>query len=120
MRSVMLEKIKALIVDDEIDVCYLLSSILKYNNLQASYVHSIGEAKRVLKEGHHSIIFLDNHLPDGFGINFIDEIRTLNPRVKIVMITAHDSNNDRNKAYEKGVDRFIGKPFTRESILNAV
>ena len=34
MRSIMQEKLKALIVDDEIDVCYLLSSILRYKNLQ--------------------------------------------------------------------------------------
>ena len=120
MRSIMQEKLKALIVDDEIDVCYLLSSILRYKNLQAHYVNSISEAKRVLKEDHHSIIFLDNHLPDGFGINFIDEIRKINPDVKIVMITAHDTNNDKGKAYERGVDRFIGKPFTRETILSAI
>lgn len=120
MRSAIQEKIKALIVDDEIDVCYLLSSILKYENLQASYVNSISEAKKVLKEGHHSIVFLDNHLPDGFGINFIEEMKKLNPRVKIIMITAHDTNSDRNRAYEKGVDQFIGKPFTRESIVNAI
>jgi two-component system, OmpR family, response regulator len=120
MRSIMQEKLKALIVDDEIDVCYLLSSILKYKNLQASYVNSIGEAKRVLKENHHSIIFLDNHLPDGFGINFIDEIRKLNPHVKMVMITAHDTNNDMNRAYERGIDQFIGKPFSRETILNTI
>jgi DNA-binding NtrC family response regulator len=120
MRNAMKEKTKALIVDDEIDVCYLLSGILKYKNLQATYVNSISDAKKVLKEGHHSIVFLDNHLPDGFGINFIDDIRKLNPRVKIVMITAHDTNNDRNRAYEQGVDQFIGKPFTRESIFNAI
>jgi len=37
-----------------------------------------------------------------------------------VMITAHDTNNDRNRAYEQGVDQFIGKPFTRESIFSAI
>ena len=120
MRSVMYEKLKALIVDDEIDVCYLLSSILKYKNLQASYVKSISEAKRVLTEDHHSIIFLDNHLPDGFGVNFIREIKKLDPGIKIVMITAHDSNNDKDVAYEQGVDQFIGKPFTRETIFSAI
>jgi DNA-binding NtrC family response regulator len=120
MRSALQEKTKALIVDDELDVCYLLTSILKYKNLQTSYVNSIGEAKRVLNEGHHSIVFLDNHLPDGYGINFINEIRKLNPQIKIVMITAHDTNNDRNRAYEQGVDQFIGKPFTRESIFSAI
>lgn len=120
MRSAMQEKINALIVDDEMDVCYLLSSILKYKNLQTRYVNSIGEAKRALKEDRPSIIFLDNHLPDGFGMNFIDEIKRLNPEVKIVMITAHDTNNDRNRAYEHGVDQFIGKPFTRDSIFSAI
>ena len=120
MRSVMHEKLKALIVDDEIDVCYLLGSILKYKNLQASYVNSISEAKRVLREDHHSIIFLDNHLPDGFGVNFIREIKKLDPGIKIVMITAHDTNNDKNEAYEQGVDQFIGKPFTREAIFSAI
>jgi DNA-binding NtrC family response regulator len=120
MRSAMQEKINALIVDDEMDVCYLLSSILKYKNLQTRYVNSIGEAKRALKEDLPSIIFLDNHLPDGFGMNFIDEIKRLNPEVKIVMITAHDTNNDRNRAYEHGVDQFIGKPFTRDSIFSAI
>ena|SRR6476646_2751150 len=120
MRSVMYEKLKALIVDDEIDVCYLLSSILKYKNLQASYVNSISEAKRVLREDHHSIIFLDNHLPDGFGVNFIREIKKLDPGIKIIMITAQDTNNDKDKAYEQGVDQFIGKPFTRETIFSAI
>jgi len=120
MRSVMHEKLKALIVDDEIDICYLLGSILKYKNLQASYVNSISEAKRVLREDHHSIIFLDNHLPDGFGVNFIREIKKLDPGIKIIMITAQDTNNDKNEAYEQGVDQFIGKPFTRETIFRAI
>lgn len=120
MRIAMQEKLKALIVDDEMDVCYLLGSILKIKNLQARYVNSIGEAKRALQEDHHSIIFLDNHLPDGFGVNFIKEIRKLDPHAKIIMITAHDTNNDRNSAYEQGADQFIGKPFTRETILRVI
>jgi two-component system OmpR family response regulator len=120
MRSAIKENIKALIVDDEMDVCFLLSSILKYKNLQASYVNSISEAKRVLLEDRHSIIFLDNHLPDGTGINFIEDIKKLNPEVKIVMITAHDTTKDKNIAYTLGVDHFIGKPFSRDTILQAI
>lgn len=120
MRLLMKERLKALIVDDEIDMCYLLSDILKHKNLQASFVNSISDAKRVLLEVNPSIIFLDNHLPDGFGINFISEIKSLYPDVKIVMITAHDTNTDRDKAYFQGVDHFIGKPFTREMILNTL
>ncbi|HEV8283926.1 MAG TPA: response regulator [Chitinophagaceae bacterium] len=120
MRTLMENKLKALIVDDEIDVCYLLSAILNCKNFQASYVNSISEAKRVLLEESPSIVFLDNHLPDGFGISFIEEIKKLNPLVKIVMITAYDTNTDRDKAYQEGVDYFIGKPFTRETIFKTL
>src|SRR5215831_19456679 len=117
MRVAMEEKLKVLIVDDETDVCFLLSSILKHKNLQASYVNTIGEAKHVLMKDNPSIIFLDNHLPDGFGMNFIEEIKRIHPHIKIVMITAHDTTADKEKAYKKGVDSFIGKPFTRETIF---
>ena len=114
------EKLKALIVDDEVDVCYLLSSILNRKNFQASYVNSISEAKRVLMEDNPSIVFLDNHLPDGLGVNLIEEIKRLHPGIKIVMITAHDTRTDREKAYLEGVDFFIGKPFTREAIFRTL
>ncbi len=120
MRILMENKLKALIVDDEIDVCYLLSAILNCKNLQASYVNSISEAKRALLDDNPSIVFLDNHLPDGIGISFIEEIKRLHPLVKIVMITAYDTNADMDKAYQKGVDYFIGKPFTREAIFKTL
>ena len=120
MKSRMQDNLKALIVDDEDDVCYLLSAILKNKNLQATFVTSISDAKKVLMEDIPSIIFLDNHLPDGFGINFIDEVKKLYPEVKIVMITAHDTTADKDKAYSEGVDQFIGKPFTTDVIFRTL
>jgi two-component system OmpR family response regulator len=120
MRSGMKDNLRALIVDDEVDVCYLLSVILKHKNLESSYVNTISEAKRVLLENNPCIIFLDNHLPDGFGVNFIEEIKDLYPDVKIVMITAHDTTTDRDRAYKNGADQFIGKPFTRDVIFKTL
>ena len=114
------DNFRALIVDDEVDVCYLLSAILKHKNLESSSVNTISEAKQILLTNNPSIIFLDNHLPDGFGVNFIEEIKNLYPNVKIVMITAHDTTTDRDRAYENGVDQFIGKPFTRDVIFKTL
>jgi len=114
------EKRRALIVDDEVDVCFLLSSILKNKDFQANYVNTISEARKVLLSEFPSVIFLDNHLPDGFGINFIKEIKRIVPQSKIVMITAYDTKADKEKAFMEGVDQFIGKPFTRENIFNAI
>ena len=112
--------VKALIIDDEIDICYLLSSILKNKDVHPEYVNSLSEATAALEKSTPSIIFLDNHLPDGMGIDFIRYIKKNFPEAKIVMITAYDNSSDRNKALQLGADGFIGKPFSRDIIYKAV
>lgn len=111
---------KILIVDDEGDVCYLLSKLFKQRNIEYEQVNTLAQAETMLKENVPDIIFLDHNLPDGFGINKIEEIKELYPKVKIVMITAHDSTSTKNRALKKGADFFISKPFTREQIYECI
>ena len=112
--------LKALIIDDETDICYLLSRLLKHKNLETAFVNSLSDANNALKNERPEIIFLDNHLPDGLGINYIPYIKKNYPDSKIIMITAHDSGDDRAKALENGADFFIGKPFSSEIIYKTV
>ena len=111
---------KALIIDDEIDICYLLSGILRNKNIQSNYVNSLGEAIEALKIYEPEIIFLDNHLPDGMGVDFIGQLKKNNPSSKIIMITAYDTPDDRRKALIEGADLFIAKPFSRDVIYQTV
>ncbi|MEO7046819.1 MAG: response regulator [Ferruginibacter sp.] len=112
--------LKVLIIDDETDICYLLSTLLKQKNLDTEYVNSLSDATVALKKEIPEIIFLDNHLPDGLGINYLEYIKSNYPSSKIVMITAHDTAADRQKALSEGADFFIGKPFTRDVIYKTV
>lgn len=112
--------LKVLIIDDETDICYLLSTLLKQKNLDTEYVNSLTDATLALEREVPEIIFLDNHLPDGLGINYIEHIKAHYPGSKIVMITAHDTAADRQRALSEGVDYFIGKPFTRDTIYKTV
>jgi DNA-binding response OmpR family regulator len=116
---IMTDTHKVLIVDDELDICYLLSGMLKQKNFQTAFVNTLGDAKMALKTETPSLIFLDNHLPDGFGLDFIPYIKQNYPEVKVIMITAHDSAQDRKKAYDGGVDLFIAKPLNRKLIYDA-
>jgi DNA-binding NtrC family response regulator len=85
-------KIKALIIEDEMDIRYLVSNILKQKGIQSVLAGSLSEAKKILQQDlpPPRIIFLDNYLPDGLGINYIKEIKKRFPACKVVMITAHD------------------------------
>ena len=115
------ERKKALIVDDETDICYLLSNILKQKNIQTAFAGSLAEADRMLQSSDFFYyVFLDNHLPDGLGINQIKRWKDKFPSIHLIMITAHDSYEERRKASKDGADDFISKPFSKEIILNSI
>lgn len=111
---------KVLIVDDEIDICYFLSRSLEKRNFSTSIVHTLAEAEAKIKTDQPAILLLDNHLPDGHGINFISKAKNICPGLNVVMITAHDSLNDRSKAYSNGADFFLAKPFTFAEVNSVI
>lgn len=111
---------KALIIDDEIDICYLLSGLLVNRKIEVDYVNSLADARLALEKIKPEIVFLDNHLPDGKGIEFASYIKKLSPGTKVAMITAYDTPADRSIALSNGIDYFVGKPFSRDIIFQTV
>jgi two-component system, OmpR family, response regulator len=120
MENTFANKYPVLIVDDEKDICYLLSSILKQRFLQAHLAGSLAEADKLIENHKPSLVFLDNHLPDGFGLEYISTLKKKHPEGRIVMITAHDNPSERERAYREGVDFFISKPFTKDIIYQTI
>lgn len=111
---------KILIVDDEMDICFFLSHNFGKRNIQTNFVHTLADAEIIIREEKPSILLLDNYLPDGFGVNFIEKAKSIHPGLMIVMITAHDSTQDRSKAYDNGADYFLSKPFTITEVNNII
>lgn len=110
----------ALIIDDEKDICYLLSNMLKQKKINAINVNNLADATGILKIKKLELIFLDNNLPDGKGINFIGYIRKMCPASKIIMITAQDNAEMRNSAFKEGADHFVGKPLSPEVVYEII
>lgn len=112
--------IKILIVDDEPDICYFLSRNLTKRGFVTAFSHTLAEAEKQLEISEPNILLLDNHLPDGRGIDFVSKINDKYPDLKIVMITSHDLPHNRAKAYSNGIDFFLAKPFTIDEINQVV
>lgn len=110
----------AFIIDDEKDICYLLSNMLRQKAINTESASTLREAVIALEGKDPEIIFLDNHLPDGLGVNFIKRLKHDHPLSKIIMVTAHDTASDRSIAMNEGADYFMGKPFSREAINAAL
>lgn len=112
--------LRAAIVDDEKDLCFLLKAILKTECIEATSMYSLEDARNLLINIHPSMVFLDNHLPDGSGINFIKTIREELPLAKIIMMTAFNVAGEEKEALLKGADSFILKPLSQSAIKNTL
>ncbi len=107
---------KVLIVDDEPDICFLFGRILKMRNLRTDFANNLAEASRSVQAEPPSLIFLDNSLPDGQGIDFISFLKEHYPGTRIIIITANDGSMDKIRAFQQGADDFLGKPLSLELI----
>ncbi|WP_207493084.1 response regulator [Aridibaculum aurantiacum] len=110
---------KALIIEDEGDMCLLLNIMLNGNDVELDHVKDLKSAKEYLGQENPNVIILDNKLPDGFGIDFIRYIKQHYPGIKIIMISGYDASAE-DVALENGADIFLTKPFTKDQLFNSM
>lgn len=111
---------KALIIDDEKDICLLLDYQLKKVGVTSLSAHSLSEGLKLFNPSEHSLVFLDINLPDGKGLDIIPDLKAQNEDINIVVISAYDIKSEERKAYEEGTFQFLGKPFTNKMVSDIV
>ena len=110
---------KVLIIEDEGDMCLLLNIMLNGKEMELDHVKSLASAEEYLQKQQPPVVILDNKLPDGFGIDFINFIKTNNPSTKIIMISGYDGSA-KDVALYNGADIFLEKPFTKNQLYDAI
>jgi DNA-binding response OmpR family regulator len=110
---------KILIVEDEADMCLLLNILLSGKDIQLDHVKSLSSANSYLATERPAIIILDNKLPDGFGIDYIPEMKQKHPNLKVIMISGLGAAA-KDVAIDNGADIFLDKPFTREQLYTSI
>jgi two-component system OmpR family response regulator len=108
----------ALLVDDEREICLLLSNMLRREGAECVFAHSVEQARLALQRAHFDVVFLDVHLPDGLGYELVPEIKASYPTTRSIAISALDTEGPR--ALDAGADLFIAKPFNRATILSSI
>jgi DNA-binding response OmpR family regulator len=111
---------KVLIIDDETDICFLLGIVLRQKNLDVIQSNNLQSGKEKLLELQPDILFLDNQLPDGSGVQEIKSIRKQFPEMKIILMSANDGAAEQQYALRNGADLFLSKPFSQESVEDSL
>ncbi len=102
---------RALIVDDEPDICELLSLTLARMGVDSSAVHDLASARRELQGSRDFALCLtDLRLPDGDGTELIEWIQNEVPELPVAVITAHGHVESAVLALKLGAFDFVRKP----------
>ena len=102
---------KILMVEDSISLSAIYKTYLEDTDYQLVCVETLGSAHAVLGAFQPDIILLDIELPDGNGMDLLDEAAALEPAPKIIIMTAHSSSDMAVEAIQKGAFDFLTKPF---------
>ena len=110
--------IKMLVVEDQGEMCLILDLILTDRKFESDYVNNLLDADEYLQKNKPWLIFLDNKLPDGYGVDFISYVKKKYPKIKIIMISGFGTARD--VAMENGADVFLEKPFSLDNVNQAI
>ena len=103
---------RALIVDDEPDLCELLSLTLARMGVDSSSVHDVAGARRELQgRQQYALCLTDLRLPDGDGIELLEWIQSQKPELPVAIITAHGHVEAAVRALKLGAFDFVRKPL---------
>lgn len=65
------------------------------------------------------LVFQDIQLPDGNGINLLEEMKRADPNAYVVMLSSHTQKEKILECQSLGAQSFIAKPFTRQRLVDA-
>lgn len=100
-----------LFVDDEEDLCTLMQMMLSRMGIETHVAYHIAQAKKMLSEHHYDVCFTDLNLPDGSGLELVEEISQQYPQLPVAVLTAYGNMDIAIAALKAGAFDFVSKPI---------
>ncbi|WP_284535065.1 response regulator transcription factor [Nocardioides sp. T2.26MG-1] len=111
---------RVLVVDDEPAIVDLVGRTLRVAGLEVATATRVSEAADVAATFAPELAVLDVMLPDGSGLDLCHTLRTTDPDIGIVFLTARDGVDDRLNGFALGGDDYVSKPFSVAELVARV
>ena len=109
--------LRVLVVDDEENIAELLRMALRYEGWDVEVALTGSKAVSTAKRQRPDAVVLDMMLPDFDGMEVLKRLRTDQPDVPVLFLTARDSVEDRVAGLTAGGDDYVTKPFSLEEVV---
>jgi two-component system response regulator PilR (NtrC family) len=110
----------ALVIDDEPDICELLTLTLGRMDIQTETAQDVAGAKSLLESKPFDLCLTDMRLPDGDGLDLVEWMQSHAAGVPVAVITAHGNVETAVQALKLGAFDFISKPLDLNNLRNIV
>lgn len=107
---------KVVIVEDDKEICKLLSEIISKNGYEVEVANDGDIASRILKKQDYILVLMDLMLPYKSGEQLIKELRTYS-QAPVIVLSAKSMIETRLEVLRLGADDYILKPFDIDEVL---
>jgi DNA-binding response OmpR family regulator len=111
---------KVLVVDDELEIVRVVRSYLEKSGFQVVTASNGKEALFAARHEKPDLVVLDLQMPEMDGLEFTRAVRSEQPHVAIIMLTARVEEMDRILGLELGADDYVTKPFSPGELVARV
>ena len=102
---------KILIIEDENELADSISEYLSEENYLCEFARTYNQALEKIESFHYDCILLDIMLPDGNGMNILEELKRQDKQDGVIIISAKNALDDKIKGLQIGADDYLTKPF---------
>lgn len=118
MKTMINERKRLLVVDDEEDLCEILQFNLLSEGYDVDIANSAEEALEIIPNKDYSLILLDVMMEGMSGFKMAEKVKkNLNINIPIIFLTAKDTENDMLTGFSLGGDDYISKPFSVKEVI---
>jgi len=111
---------RVLVVDDEGEICQMLTRLLSGEGYQVSVALDGRTALSLCGEAPFDLVITDLGMPDMSGWELADALRALNPDTRVLMVSGWELDVDPARLAELNVTAVLSKPFEIRALLDAV
>ena len=111
---------RILLVEDFEDTVKIIKRLLERTGFQVETALTISEAREKMESMIPDAIILDINLPDGSGLDFLQDLRRIHQDTPVIMLTAYTELENAVRSLQQGVDDFIPKPFENSYLIHSI
>ncbi len=115
--SVQTDPIRLLIVDDEVGFVNILTKRLSRRNMEVTSAYTGTEAIQILRKQDFDVAVLDLKMEEMDGIEVLKIFKKMDPKMVVIMLTGHGSEQAAREGIEFGAFDYLTKPCELEDLM---